>query len=59
MTKLTYWVHTLDDIRNKHNETLKQLFRTGDEMYLKSAQDWADLEEYALEVARGEGVYLI
>ena len=59
MNKMTYFVRALDDIRNKHNQALKQLFRTGEERYLREAQNWADLEEYCLEVARGNGVYLI
>ena len=59
MKKLSYWTKTIDDIRAKHNRALKKLFETGDKDWLKIAEDWADLEEYALEVARGEGVYLI
>ena len=59
MKKLSYWTKTIEDIRAKHNQALKIAFRTGNERDIKLAEDWADLEEYALEVARGEGVYLI
>ena len=59
MKKLDYWIKTLDDIRDRRDEAYTYYIMTNKESWLRDAHNWEDLEEYALEVAREEGVYLI